>query len=64
MISAPLALASPGNLVNVTNAADSLTISGGVSGVGGLTKTGSGTLVLAAATPTPARQPSAAASLR
>ena len=45
-ISAPLALAALGNLVNVTNAADSLTISGGVSGVGGLTKTGPGTLVL------------------
>ena len=49
VIAAPLALASPGNLVNVTNPADSLTISGSVSGVGGLTKTGSGTLVLLAA---------------
>jgi len=46
-ITAPLALASPGNLVNVTNAGDSLTISGGVSGNCSLTVTGSGTLVLA-----------------
>jgi uncharacterized protein (TIGR03790 family) len=45
-ISAPLVLATPGNLMNVTNPADCLTISGSVSGGGALTKTGSGTLVL------------------
>ncbi len=45
-ISAPLTLASLGNLVTVTGAADSLTISGSIGGIGALTKTGSGTLVL------------------
>ena len=45
-ISAPLVLAAPGNLVNVTNPADCLTISGVVSGGGALTKTGEGLLVL------------------
>ncbi len=48
-ISAPLALATPGNLVNLTNPADSLILGGGVSGIGGLTKTGPGTLLLNAA---------------
>ena len=43
-ISAPLSLASAGNLVAVNGMSDSLTITGGVSGPGGLTKTGSGTL--------------------
>ena len=45
-ISAPLALAAAGNLVNVTNPADCLTLSGSVSGIGALNKTGSGLLVL------------------
>ena len=45
-ISAPLVLASPGNLVNVTNPADRLTVSGGISGSGALTKTGAGLLLL------------------
>ena len=47
-ISAPLVLAAAGNLVNVTNPADCLTISGSISGVGAVTKTGSGLLLLAA----------------
>ena len=46
-ISVALALSAPGNLVNVTNVADRLTISGAISGVGALTQTGAGTLVLA-----------------
>jgi len=46
-ISAPLSLSAAGNLVVVSGGADSLNISGGVSGVGGLTKTGAGMLVLA-----------------
>ena len=45
-ISAPLVFSSPGNLVNVTNATDRLTISGGIGGAGALTKTGAGMLVL------------------
>ncbi len=45
-ISAPLVLAAPDSLIDVTNPADSLTISGSVSGVGVLTKIGSGRLVL------------------
>jgi autotransporter-associated beta strand protein len=44
-ISAPVVLAAPGNLLNVTNPADVLTIGGGISGAGALTKTGSGTLI-------------------
>ena len=47
-ISAPLVLAAAGNLVNVTNPADCLTISGSITGVGAVTKTGSGLLLLAA----------------
>jgi uncharacterized protein (TIGR03790 family) len=43
-ISAPLVLAAPGNLLNVTNPADRLTVSGSISGIGALTKTGSGVL--------------------
>jgi autotransporter-associated beta strand protein len=46
-ISAPLILAAQGNLMNVTNPTDFLNVSGSVGGIGGLTKTGSGTLVLA-----------------
>jgi len=45
-ISAPLVLATAGNLVTVTNPADSLTVSGAVSGGGSLTKTGNGLLTL------------------
>ena len=45
-ISAALVLAAAGNLMNVTNPADCLTIAGSISGVGALTKTGSGTLLL------------------
>ena len=45
-ISAPVVLVAPGNLVNVTNPADCLTI-GGISGPGALTKTGAGLLFLA-----------------
>ena len=48
-ISAPLALTALGNMVTVTNATDSLTISGSVSGPGALTKTGAGLLVLSGA---------------
>ena len=48
-ISAPLVLATQGNLFTTTNPADSLTISGSISGIGSLTKTGSGTLFLTAA---------------
>ena len=44
-VSAPLVLAAAANLVNVTNPADCLTIGGGISGSGALTKTGFGTLV-------------------
>jgi autotransporter-associated beta strand protein len=46
-LSVPLVLAAPGNLFNVTNAIDSLTVNGNVSGVGALTKTGNGLLLLA-----------------
>jgi autotransporter-associated beta strand protein len=46
VISAPLTLAAQGNLFNVTNPADSLTISGNMGGVGALTKTGNGLLLL------------------
>ena len=45
-IASPLVLASPGNLIAVSNASDTLTISGSVSGSGGLAKTGSGLVVL------------------
>jgi autotransporter-associated beta strand protein len=45
-ISVPLVFSAPGNLVNVTNATDRLTIAGGISGAGALTVTGSGTLIL------------------
>jgi autotransporter-associated beta strand protein len=48
VISAPLVLAAPGNLVNVTNSTDCLTVSGAISGGGALTKTGPGLLLLAA----------------
>ena len=44
-ISAPLQLNSTTN-VTATNASDSLTISGSISGVGGLTKAGAGALIL------------------
>ncbi|MEI8375032.1 MAG: TIGR03790 family protein [Planctomycetota bacterium] len=45
-ISAPLALATGGNLFAVANPADSLAVSGNVSGNGSVTKTGAGTLTL------------------
>ena len=45
-ISAPLVLATAGNLMTVTNPTDFLTVSGIVSGSGSLTKTGSGWLSL------------------
>jgi autotransporter-associated beta strand protein len=45
-ISAPLSLATAGNLVVVNGPTDSLTITGGVSGSGGLTKIGASTLIL------------------
>ena len=46
-VSAPLVLAAPGNLVNVTNPTDCLALSGNLSGLGALTKTGLGVLQLA-----------------
>jgi fibronectin-binding autotransporter adhesin len=42
----PLSLAAAGNLFTVTGTADSLTVSGNISGTGNITKTGFGTLVL------------------
>ncbi len=48
-ISAPLVLASPGNLVTTAHAADSVTFGGNVSGIGSLTKTGPGTMFLSVA---------------
>jgi uncharacterized protein (TIGR03790 family) len=45
-ISAPLAISGPGTFVNVTSGTDQLTISGGISGAGAITKTGDGALVL------------------
>ena len=48
-ISAPLVLASPGNLVTTAHAADSVTFGGAVSGIGSLTKTGPGTVLFTAA---------------
>ena len=45
-ISAPLVFSAPGNLISITNVKDRLTISGGISGMGALTETGAGTLVL------------------
>ncbi|MEI8372366.1 MAG: autotransporter-associated beta strand repeat-containing protein [Planctomycetota bacterium] len=47
-VSAPVALASTTN-VTVTNGADSLTLSGGVTGSGGLNKLGAGTAILSGA---------------
>ncbi len=47
-ISAPLALASTTD-VNVANATDQLTLSGGLSGAGGLNKNGAGALIVQAA---------------
>jgi autotransporter-associated beta strand protein len=45
-ISAPVTLSAAGNLVAISGAADFLNISGNISGIGGLTKTGSGKLTL------------------
>ena len=47
-ISAPLVLTSKGILTNVTNAASTLTVDGGISGAGDFTFSGAGTLALTA----------------